>query len=344
MTRVVIVCPGRGSYDRASLGQLQERSEAAAAVIRVCDNHRASLGRPTLTALDAAERYSARQHVAGEHASLLTFGCGLADLAELREDFEVVGVTGNSMGWYTALAASGALSLQDAVTLVETMGSYQEGHVIGGQLLYPVSAPDWSPCPKRLRAVEDAIETVRGQGHAAHWSIRLGGFAVLGADADGLRALMQTLPEETRGSRTFPLQLPLHSAFHTPLLAETSARAFQDLSHLGFQRPRVPLIDGRGHVHSPWSADLDALRDYTLGHQVTETYDFDAAILTALHYTGADALVLLGPGNSLGGPAARLLVQDGWGGCANRSQFEALQAERPSLLSFGVPTQRELLR
>lgn len=343
MKRALVVCPGRGSYDRSCLGQLQDRSPAAKAVIEACDAYRASQGRPTLTELDAAERYSARLHVAGEHASLLTFGCGLADLAELSEAYEVVGVTGNSMGWYTALAAAGALPLEEAIRLVETMGAYQAGNVIGGQLLYPVSDGEWKPCATRLAAVEAALESVRAEGHAAHWSIRLGGFAVLGADAEGMRSLMKALPEETRGARTFPLQLPLHSAFHTPLLADTSARAFDDLGDLAFSAPRVPLIDGRGEVFTPCSADPAELLAYTLGHQVTETYDLDAAVWTALHYTGADVVIVLGPGNSLGGPLARLLVQDGWAGCADRAALDARQQSDPLLLSFGVSTQRTQL-
>ncbi|MCO4744183.1 MAG: ACP S-malonyltransferase [Proteobacteria bacterium] len=343
MKRALIICPGRGSYDRSSLGQLQQRSPAAHAVIEACDNARASLGRPTLTEIDAAERYSARQHVAGEHASLLTFGCGLADLAELSEAYEIVGVTGNSMGWYTALAASGALDLGEAIRLVETMGAYQAGNVIGGQLLYPISDEHWQNDPGRHTAVDKAIDEVRAQGHGAWWSIKLGGFAVLGADAEGIRALMKALPAETRGSRTFPLQLPMHSAFHTPLLQATSDRAHADLGDLAVKAPRVPLIDGRGHVFSPWAADLDELLSYTLGHQVVETYDFDAAVLTALHHTGPDVVIVLGPGNSLGGPLARLLVQDGWAGICTREDLDAQQKSSPLLLSFGVTKQRELL-
>lgn len=343
MKRALIVCPGRGAYDRSCLGQLRDRSPAATTVIEACDQARAAHGRPSLTDLDSAERFSARQHVAGEHASLLTFGCGMADLAELSESYEIVGVTGNSMGWYTALGASGALSLSEAIRLVDTMGAYQADNVIGGQLLYPVSDSDWQMDPGRLAAVEAALASVRGHGHEAWWSIRLGGFAVLGADAEGIRALMKALPEEKRGPRSFPLQLPMHSAFHTPLLAATSERAFAELGDLAFQAPKVPLIDGRGRVFSPWSTDLTDLRSYTLGHQVTETYDFDAAVLTALHHTGAEVVVVLGPGNSLGGPLARLIVQDGWRGANTRDKLDAIQQSDPMLLSFGVSLQRAIL-
>ena len=112
--RALIVCPGRGSYDRAGLGQLQDRAQAPSQIITACDEWRASMDRPTLTELDGADAYRSTKHVAGEHARLLTAGCAWADLADLNRDkFEIVGVCGNSMGWYTALAAAGALPQTD---------------------------------------------------------------------------------------------------------------------------------------------------------------------------------------------------------------------------------------
>lgn len=342
--RTLVVCPGRGSYERGSLGSLQRRSPAASAVIDAVDAHRAAQGRPTVTALDAAPAYQASRHVAGEHASLLTFACSLADLADLdRERFEVVGVCGNSMGWYTAVAAAGALPLPEAVRLVATMGDYQEGNVIGGQVLYPVSDESWAPSPSLLGGVEATLAAIRATGAWAGWSIRLGGFAVLAGDADGVKQLLAKLPPVARGDRTFPLQLPLHSAFHTPLLQETSERARAELADLPFRAPDVDLVDGRGRIFRPRSADPAELWDYTLGHQVVEPYDFTTSVITALHRTGADTVVALGPGNPLGGPLARILVEARWRGARTKADFERINAAEPLLRSFGMPVQRREL-
>lgn len=343
MTRALLVAPGRGSYDRASLGSLQQRSPAAAAVIDAADALRAARGLPTVRQLDAEPAFSARKHSAGEHASLLTATATLADAAELSDRFEVVGVVGNSMGWYTALGLAGALDLHDTLRLIETMGSYQEGNVIGGQLMVPLTAADWTPEPHRRAAIDAALQAARDAGHGAWWSIDLGSFAVLGADDGGLAFLKAHLPTETRGPRTFPAQLPLHSAFHTPLLQPTSARAQHELADLNFQAPRVPLIDGRGRVFWPHSADPAALFAYTLGHQVTEPYDFAGSLHAALHQTAPEVIVLLGPGNPLGGPVAATLLKLGWAGLHDRAAFDARQAAAPLLLSFGIAEQRQHL-
>lgn len=344
MKRALVVCPGRGSYDRASLGQLQDRSPAAREIIERCDAWRASVGEPTVSELDAAERYRTTQHVAGEHASLLTFACSLADFAEIdRSRYEIVGVTGNSMGWYTALAAAGALSMDDAIRLVDTMGRYQRRNVLGGQLLYPVTDEDWREDPERIARVDQALEEARAEGHGAWWSIRLGGHAVLGADATGLRFLQSRLPPIETSTRTFPLQLPLHSAFHTPLMQATSERAFVELGDLGFRAPEVPLVDGRGFVFRPRWADPRELRDYTLGHQVVLPYDFTTGLTAALHHVAPDVVIVLGPGNSLGGPVARILVQAAWRDVRTREAWSTWQADDPLLLSFGVAPQRRML-
>lgn len=344
MRRALIVCPGRGSYGRGTLGILQDRSPGATAVIDACDAWREAHGRPLLRHLDAEPTFRGAFHVAGEHASLLTFAASLADLAELdRERFQVVGVVGNSLGWYTALVAAGALDVQDGIALVDTMGAYQAEGVIGGQVMTALVDETGLPDPALRAAVEDALRQVRADGGAAWWSIDLGSHAVLGADAAGMKGLEQHLPTLSRGERSFPVRLPLHSAFHTPLLEATRARAARDLASLGFRAPVVPLIDGRGVVFRPGWADPALLRDYTLGHQIVAPFHFATALRTALQHTAPDVVVLLGPGNSLGGPVSRLLTWEGWGGVRSRADLDARQASDPLLLSFGVRLQRERL-
>jgi len=291
--------------------------------------------------LDGAERYSSRLHVAGEQASLLTAGVSLADLDQLDADrVEVVAVCGNSMGWYTALGYAGALSLSDTACLIDTMGGYQaasEHGVVGGQLVYPMTDGDWRVDRALRDAVDDAIATIPD----LHWSIRLGGQAVLGGTEDALRAARAHLPAQVLGEREFPLRLPLHSAFHTPLMAATAVRAADDLGELGWRAPRLPLIDGAGRVWRPRWADPAALRDYTLGAQVTEAFDFSTMIATALGDYAPDAVILPGPGGNLGGAVAQVMIARGWQGLHSKADFLARQeGERPLLLSLRRAEQR----
>ncbi len=328
MKRVLVVCPGRGSYGREQLRSMQPSPSVTEA-----DAFRRSLGRPSPTEMDAADAYSSRLHVAGENASILTMAASLAD-ADRLANVSVIAVVGNSMGWYTALAVAGALPLADALRLVETMGQYQVENVIGGQVIYPLVDDAWRPlpCPELSAALAEIPDLFP--------SIHLGGQAVVGGSTAAIAALMKRLPPRKMGEREAPMQLPLHSAFHTPLMAGTAARAHADLSDLTWTAPRVPLIDGRGAIYRPRSADPADLSAYTLGSQVTEPYDFRKGLTVAIREYAPDAIVLLGPGGNLGGAVAQTLISEGWRGLHSRSDFLRLQAEDPFVLSMARPEQR----
>jgi [acyl-carrier-protein] S-malonyltransferase len=330
--RALIVCPGRGSYGRAQLGSLASGDPTVAAL----DRFRAGLGRPALSGLDRAAEYTPRLHVAGEHASLLTFACSAVDLAALDHGrLDIVGVTGNSLGFYTALYAAGALDLTGAARLIETLGHYQTDHVIGGQLMYPLVGDDWRPSGVSEAAVAAALDHP-----GVHVSIRLGGTIVLGADGDGLAHARRVLPALERGGMRYPAQLPLHSAFHTPLMAATGERARAELADLAIRSPAITLIGGDGAVHRPWASPA-ALWSYTLGPQLVEPFDFTRAITSALGELGPDVIVLPGPGDTLGGPIGQILVARRWRGLRDRAGFLAVQAgDQPIVLAMHRPEQR----
>jgi acyl transferase domain-containing protein len=138
----------------------------------------------------------------------------------------------------------------------------------------------------------------------------------------------------------YPLQLALHSAFHTPLMAATAERARADLADLPIRSPAITLIGGDGRVHRPWAAPA-ALWDYTLGAQLVEPFDFEGAIATALGELGPDVIVLPGPGDTLGSAVAQILIARRWRGLANRADFMAMQAsDHPIVLAMARPDQR----
>ena len=57
-------------------------------------------------------------------------------------------------------------------------------------------------------------------------SIYLGGNIVLGGTKEALEQAQNKLPALQIGTTSFPLILPLHSAFHTPLLENTSHKNY----------------------------------------------------------------------------------------------------------------------
>jgi hypothetical protein len=85
------------------------------------------------------------------------------------------------------------------------------------------------------------------------------------------------------------------------------------------------------------------LHAYTLGHQVTETYDFTAAIRSAAREFAPDLFIIAGPGSTMGGAVAQSLILANWKGLASKADFQGRQAASPIVISMGLPEQRALV-
>ena len=340
--KILVICPGRGTYTASESGYLARFRPALDAWLGPIDQYRVSHGLPAITELDQTA-YSGALHSSAEHAPALIFACAMADFLRLDpEKCEVVGVTGNSMGWYIALAAAGALSPEGAIELISTMGNLTGGSALGGQLIYPCFDEQWRRDEAKDALVQQAMREVSAEEGAQVWdSILLGGFRVIAGNDAGIRSLMKKLPPlENR----YPMKLVNHAAFHTPLMAGASQSAFETLGPALFREPRIPLIDGQGRIRQPYSTDLHELRDYTLGRQVTATYDFTLALKVAIRELAPTRLALLGPGSNLGGAIGQTLVEMKWKGIGSKADFLALQEKSPYLISLGREDQRGMLQ
>ena len=131
MKRAVLICPGRGTYNATELGYVTRHADAN--LLTPFDAIRRANGQETLTALDTAEKFDPKRHTTGENASPLIFAAGLGDLHAIdRDKIELVAVTGNSMGWYTALACAGGTDIQTGFEIANTIGTLMHEEAVGG--------------------------------------------------------------------------------------------------------------------------------------------------------------------------------------------------------------------
>lgn len=356
--RAVLVLPGRGAYTASTLGSIPADHPLVARAEAI----RAELGLDSLLALDAADTFEPSVHLRPANASPLIFLGALLDAERATADHRLVAIVGNSLGWYSALAVSGALEFDDAFRLVQGISLLQEeaaeGGVTGGQIIYPRVGVDWQPVEAYADALEAALtdgangaqgddqtagglEDGGGESRAtdpdrAYPSVDLGAYVVLAASDAGLARLIQTLPPVTVGERQFPLRLAFHGPYHTPLLASVAEAATERFTELSWRAPSVTLIDGRGVRFTPWATDPAELARYTLGEQIVTPYQFAASARVALREYAPERLVLTGPGNTLGGVVGQLLVAEGYHGIRTRVDFENAQASAaPLVLSMG---------
>jgi malonyl CoA-acyl carrier protein transacylase len=332
--RIVVVCPGRGTYNAPELGYLARHHGGSEWLARF-DALRVAGGKQALTALDGAAKFDPRLHLRGDVAAPLIHACAYLDFLALdRTRFEVVAVTGNSMGWYTALACAGAVSGEHGFAIADAMGVNSQGHEPGGQAVLVLAGEDWTVDPALERAVQAAMAR-----HGVLPSINLGGMLVVAGAQSALDALEADLPPLARA----PLRLAGHGPFHTPLMQQSADAAQAQLPVDWFTRPQVPLIDGRGKVWRRFETAPAALWGYTFGHQILQPYDFTAAIRVALREFAPDRVVLLGPGETLGGAIAQVIIATKWLDISSRNDFTARQGEDPYLIGMGRPMQREIV-
>lgn len=338
--KALVICPGRGTYNAAELGYLKIHHAGRGDMIARLDALRREQGQTPISELDGADKYSPSVHMTGDNASLLIYACALADFAAIdRERYDIVAVTGNSMGWYLALACAGVLDFDGGARLVNTMGGMMHRHGTGGQIVWPIVDADWRIDEGKVSLANALLaEAATVPEISVHMSINLGGMIVFAADESGLKWLTERLPKDDR----FPMRLMHHAAFHSPLLDHIVPMARDANPRGDFGTGSIPAIDGQGKLWSPKAFDPNAIYDYTLGAQLNRTYDFTRAVRVAAAEYAPDRIIVLGPGTTLGAPTAQALIASNWRGLSGKADFQARQAADPLILSMGIAEQRAL--
>ena len=340
--RILVVAPGRGCYNKDELGYLQRNHVDKQDFIAHIDAYRRKQNQMSIAELDSETKYSFKQHTSGENASALIYACSMSDFIDIdREQYDIVAVTGNSMGWYIALALAGALDHDGAIQVINTMGSMMANGLIGGQLIYPEMDEHWRLDCAKTQLIDNLMEQINNEeGGHLYTSIYLGGYRVIAGNEAGLKRAESLFPNI---DDRYPMRLYNHGAFHSPLMADISARGKAALTAELFQQPKIPMIDGEGRIWTQYSTDTNKLHEYTLGHQVLAPYDFTKAIAVGIKEFAPDKVIVLGPGNTLGGPTAQSIINTQGYGWTNKTDFINTQEKTPKLLAMGHQVQRKFV-
>ncbi len=335
--RALVICPGRGTYNKEELGYFGRHHPDQQAMLGAFDAKRRALGQTPLAELDQAARYALSSHSRGDNASALIYACALADFRAInRDQYDITAITGNSMGWYIALACAGACDADTGFDIVNTMGTMMQQSLIGGQLLYPFVDENWVEIPGKRAELLALTEQIEG----LYVSIHLGGMVVFAGLDQALRQAESALPP-VQGR--FPMRLQNHAGFHSVLQQPNSQQALADIPADWLTPPQHPMIDGRGHIWYPGANRREDIHRYTFGTQVVEIYDFTKAVQNSLKEFAPEVVIVLGPGNTLGGAVAQAMIDLNWQGMSCKADFQQQQQAAPLLLAMGLPEQRALV-
>lgn len=158
-------------------------------------------------------------------------------------------LAGHSLGEYTALVASGALSLSEGAHLVR----------LRGQLMQD-AAPEGVGAMAAVLGAEDAVVAeICAQSSDTHVVVPANynspGQIVIGGDVAAVDRAIALLNE--RGVRKV-VKLAVSVPSHTPLMREAANRLAEVMNGLHWQSPQIPVVQ---NVDAQVHGSMDALRD-----------------------------------------------------------------------------------
>ena len=224
------------------------------------------------------------------NAQLATFVMSLVVLdAVERLGLFPAACAGHSLGEYTALVASGSLSLSDGTRLVVERGSAMQ-----------VAADERPGTMAALIGIaDDDAEAACQRAEADVWVANYNspGQVVIAGTAEGVATAIDRAKE--LGARKV-LPIPVSGAFHTQLMLPARTRLRQTLDEVTFHSPEVPVVanvDARVHTDpGEWPGLLSA--------QLCSPVRWRQSLET-LSGRGATVLAELGPGGVLTGMVRR---------------------------------------
>jgi [acyl-carrier-protein] S-malonyltransferase len=226
------------------------------------------------------------------NAQLATFVMSLVVLdAVERLGLFPAACAGHSLGEYTALVASGALSLSDGTRLVMERGDAMQ------------AAADERPgtMAALIGIGDDDAEAACQRAEDEVWvaNYNAPGQVVIAGTAGGIVAATDRAKE--LGARKV-LPIPVSGAFHTQLMLPARARLRRTLENVEFHSPEVPVmanVDARVHTDpAEWPGLLSA--------QLCSPVRWRQS-LEALGGRGATVIAELGPGGVLTGMVRRTI-------------------------------------
>jgi [acyl-carrier-protein] S-malonyltransferase len=204
-------------------------------------------------------------------------------------------VAGHSLGEYSALVASGALSLADAVRTVRARGRYMQEAVpvgtgamaaaIGGEL--------------------EAIERICAEARAHVIGGQVCSIANYNAPSQvviaGNTEAVDRAVELLRGVARKVVKLKVSAPFHCALMKPAQDRLAADLAALNFSEPAMPVVT---NVDARATTAPDELRD-ALVRQVSAPVRWVESMQLLIE-KGVDTFVEAGPGEVLSGLMRRI--------------------------------------
>jgi [acyl-carrier-protein] S-malonyltransferase len=288
MSKIAFVFPGQGSQQVGMLSDLQTEYRIVSDTFQEASD---ALGYDLSNIIKNGPVEELNKTEITQPA-LLTASTALFRLWDSTLQIKPVLFAGHSLGEYSALVASGALSLTDAVKMVELRGQLMQQAVPAGEGLMAA-----------ILGLADE-DVVAGCEQAAEGDIvsavnfnTPGQVVIAGSKAAVERAM--AILKEKGAKRTLPLNVSVPS--HCALMKPAADKLAIELKNADFRKPLAPIVQNRSAMPV---TNVDEIRTNLL-EQLYMPVQWTKSI-AYIASTGVEEIVECGPGKVLTGLNKRI--------------------------------------
>lgn len=233
INRFAVVFPGQGSQQ---VGMLSELTETYPVIAETFAEASTALGFDLWAVCQDEEKLNQTEYT---QPALLTASIAMWRVLESKLSEKPVLLAGHSLGEFSALCASGALSLTDAVKLVNIRGKLMQQAVAGqdtamAAVLGLEDEQVMSLCEQAKELNDEAIVD------AANFNSP--GQVVIAGNAVGVAQVVHQV-KENLGKKAIPLKVSVPS--HCQLMQPASEALQAELDKIEISTPQIPVIQNR---------------------------------------------------------------------------------------------------
>ncbi|MDR3255924.1 MAG: ACP S-malonyltransferase [Synergistaceae bacterium] len=212
------------------------------------------------------------------------------ELQKSGKNLEPAFYAGHSLGEYTALAASGVISLDDALRLVHKRGELMQNAVPLGQgAMSAILGLD-------LALIDEICKEAGGVCSAANVNAPVQ--IVISGEANSV-SRAGDIARARGATRVIPLKVS--APFHCELMRPVADQLREEFSHVKWSAPHVPIV---ANVDSSTLKSVEAIQNALYRQTYSPVMWEDGA--RAMESAGVDLFLELGPGNVLTGLIKRI--------------------------------------